>query len=62
MKRFPVFVALVLLTGCAAHPPKPPVCRGEFRPVNQDRRAGLAPGTGKWLALCPAQTAGGMHG
>jgi hypothetical protein len=62
MKRILVFVALVLLAGCATRPPKPAMCRGEFRPVNQDRHAGLPRGTGEWLALCPVQSAGGVYG
>jgi hypothetical protein len=27
--------ALCLLASCAGSPPKPPVCEGDFRPVNQ---------------------------
>lgn len=62
MKRVSIVVAFVLLAGCVTRPPTPPTCRGEFRPVNQDRHAGLAPGTGEWLALCPAKSTGGLHG
>jgi hypothetical protein len=62
MKSVSVFVAIILLSGCATRPPKPAQCHGEFHPVNQDRRAGLAPGTGEWLALCPSQSTGDRHG
>jgi hypothetical protein len=62
MKRLYLVLAFVLLAGCATRPPKPPMCHGEFRPVNQDRHAGLAPGTGEFLALCPAREMGDRNG
>lgn len=62
MKFVSVFIVLGLLTGCATHPPKPATCRGEFRPVNQDRRADLGPKSGERLALCPMTAKGTRHG
>lgn len=43
--------AFCLLAGCAGSPPKPPMCQGEFRPVNiEQTSAALNPGMN--LALC----------
>lgn len=34
MKNVVVMFLLCLFTGCALSPPKPPECKGEFKPVN----------------------------
>lgn len=61
MKEILIVVAFVLLAGCAS-PPKAPVCRGEFRPVNKQRLAGELPGADKRLVQCPAEVTGERHG
>lgn len=61
MKTAALFAALVLLTGCATQP-KPPVCRGDFRPVNKPRVAAQLPDVDARLALCPVNMKGANHG
>jgi hypothetical protein len=52
--------ALCLMAGCSFAPPKPPQCRGEFRPVNAPAYQGVAMLMSREdsLALC---TKGGQH-
>lgn len=61
MKHISIVAALVLVAGCAA-PPKAAVCRGEFRPVNQQRLAWELPTADTRLVLCPVDVPGERHG
>jgi len=50
---------LCLMAGCSTLPPKPPECKGEFRPINIVEQKGASfNGTGK-VVRCED---GGKHG
>ncbi|WP_081082377.1 hypothetical protein [Burkholderia diffusa] len=49
--------ALCLLAGCAGSPPKPPMCEGEFRPVNiEQQHTSAALNHEKSVALCKGES------
>lgn len=61
MRTTVILAALSLLWGCASAP-KPPECKGEYRPVNVERQKGASmDGTGR-VVRCEEEGAHGKQG
>lgn len=56
-------LTLSLLAGCVLPPPKPPQCRGDFRPINASAHgAALSMSQKESLALCMKEGAHAYQG
>jgi hypothetical protein len=42
MRLSAALLILGMMSGCTVVPPKPPECRGEFRPVNQPHKEAVS--------------------
>ncbi len=61
MKPIVIWMMAAMLAGCNIVPPKPPECRGEFRPVNVSQKEASLGMNGK-IVRCGEGEKDGRHG